>query len=137
MAHSSTDTDHHIPTPTTAQACRRMDCNLPIQRQTVSRGTACSYRTVKQGIGAHSHYDYDGLVREAFFDPINEMAQCGVGKFDFLAKIEAINAGAALASGVHYIPTNIAEIVEIPKRFKSMFQARAATADSARAATHP
>jgi hypothetical protein len=98
-----------------------MDYNLSMQRQKVSREAAYSDRTVKQGMGAHSRYDYDRFVREGFFDPINEMAQRGVAKFDFSAEIAAINDGAALASGVHYIPMNISKIVEIPERFKTVF----------------
>jgi len=98
-----------------------MDYNLAMQRQKVSREATYSKRTVDQGMGAHSRYDHDRFVREGFFDPINEMAQRGVAAFDFAAEIEAINAGAALASGVHFIPMNISKIVEIPERFKAVF----------------
>ena len=55
-------------------------------------------------------------MREGFFDPINEMAQRGVAKFDFSAEIDAIKEGAALGSGVHYIPMSISKIVEIPEQ---------------------
>ena len=98
-----------------------MDYNLAMQRQKVSREAAYSKRTVEQGMRAHSRYDYDRFVREGFFDPINEMMQRGISKFDFSAEIGAINAGVTAFSGVHFIPMNISKIVEIPKRFKVMF----------------
>ena len=98
-----------------------MDYNLAMQRQKVSREAAYSRRTVEQGMRAHSRYNHDRFVREGFFEPINEMLQRGVATFDFSAEIDAINAGAALASGVHFIPMNISKIVEIPERFKAVF----------------
>jgi hypothetical protein len=60
-------------------------------------------------------------VREGFFDPINEMAQRGIAKFDFTAEIEAINAGVTAGSGVQFIPMNISKIIEIPEQFKQVF----------------
>jgi hypothetical protein len=98
-----------------------MDYNLAMQRQRVSREAAYSKRTVEQGMRAHSRYDHDRFVREGFFDPINQLAQRGVSKFDFAAEIGAIDAGITTFSGVHYIPMNISKIVEIPERFKAAF----------------
>jgi hypothetical protein len=98
-----------------------VDFNLAMQRQSVNRSTTRSKRNVDRGMGAHWNYDTDRFVREGFFDPINEIAQRGVAQFDFSAEIGAINAGSALASGVHFIPMNITKIVEIPERFRAAF----------------
>jgi hypothetical protein len=98
-----------------------MDFNLSMQRQKISREAAYSKRTVDQGMGAHSRYDNDRFVREGFFDPINELMRDGARKFEFSKEIAQIEAGSASASGVHFIPMNIAKIVEIPERFRGVF----------------
>lgn len=98
-----------------------MDYSLSMQRHKVSREAAYSKRTVDQGMGAHSRYDFDRFVREGFFDPINAVTQRGIATFDFSEEIKTINEGVNTVSAVHYIPMNISKMVEIPDRFRAAF----------------
>ena len=98
-----------------------MDYGLAMRRHRTSREATYSRRTVEDGLGAHSRYDNDRFVREGFLKQIGRMAQGDMGSFDFTEEIAAIEAGSVAGAGVHHIPMDLAKIVEIPDRFRTVF----------------
>jgi hypothetical protein len=97
-----------------------MDYGIAMQRQQVNLGTVWSERSLEQDLGAHHRFDFPRFVHESFFTRVDAVHRNLASPFVFDAEIAAILARTVEHEGYFHIPMNIAKLVELPERFRTV-----------------